>query len=161
LSEEMISNILFGTTIMGMQLKTLLSKFTDLKEFTYFVDLALYSFFGDWAKKLFGPVQYIPAEASEEKVDTYMLRMKACPFCYPTMIPPEKFGAARFGKTVVVTVEQMIQLSQDFLQHDFEVVARETRCFHHGDPFGEIRVWLYPRNKLELMQENSYLRKIK
>jgi len=165
LSEEMISNILFGTSVMGVQLKTLLSKFKELKDFTYFVDLSLYAFFGPSSKLIFGKVKYIPPSESEEKVDTYLLRLKSCPFCYPTMVPPEKLGAARYGKTIAVTVEQMLQLSQDFLQHNFQVVARETRCFHHGDPFGEIRVWLYPRDNPELMeqlmQQNEYLKKIK
>lgn len=161
LSEEMISNILFGTSVLGMQLKTLLSKFKDLKDFTFFVDLSLYSFFGPWAEKIFGKTKYLPAATSEEKVDTYILRLKSCPFCYPTMVPPEKFGMHRFGKTVALTVEQMIQLSQDFLQHNFQVVAREVRCFHQGDPYGEIRVWLYPRDKQNLMQVNDYLKKIK
>jgi hypothetical protein len=77
------------------------------------------------------------------------------------MIPPEKFGMHRFGKTVAVTIEQMVQLSQDFLEHNFQVVAREVRCFHQGDPYGEIRVWLYPRDKQNLMQFNEYLKKIK
>jgi hypothetical protein len=161
LSEEMISNILFGTSVLGIKLKTLLSKFSDFKEFTFFVDLSIYAFFGPSSKEIFGKVRYIPATESEEKVDTYLVRLKSCPFCYPTMVPPEKLGTARFGKTVAVTIEQMIQLSQDFLQHNFQVTARETRCFHHGDPFGEIRVWLYPRDKLDLMQQNAYLKKIK
>jgi len=161
LSEEMISSILFGTSVLGMQLKTLLSKFKDLKDFTYFVDLSLYSFFGPWAEKIFGKTKYIPAADSEEQVDSYILRLKSCPFCYPTMGPPEKFGMHRFGKTVALTVEQMIQLSQDFLQHDFQAIAREVRCFHQGDPYGEIRVWLYPRDKQNLIQLNDYLKKIK
>jgi hypothetical protein len=161
LSEEMISDILFGTSVLGIQLKTLLSKFKDLKDFTFFVDLSLYSFFGPWAKKIFGKTQYLSPTNSEERVDTYVLRLKSCPFCYPTMIPPEKFGMHRFGKTVAVTIEQMVQLSQDFLEHNFQVVAREVRCFHRGDPYGEIRVWLYPRDKQNLTQFNDYLKKIK
>lgn len=161
LSEEMISDILFGTSVLGIQLKTLLSKFKDLKDFTFFIDLSLYSFFGPWATKIFGKTQYLSATASEERVDTYVLRMKSCPFCYPTMIPPEKFGMHRFGKTVAVTIEQMVQLSQDFLEHNFQVVAREVRCFHQGDPYGEIRVWLYPRDKPDLTQFNDYLKRIK
>jgi len=160
-SEEMISNILFRTSIMGIQLKTLLSKFKDLKEFAYFINLAIYSLFGPSSKKLVGKTKYISATESEEKVDTYIIRIKSCPYCYPTMIPSEKLGRHRWGKGFVATIEILTQLAQDFLQHNFQVIAREVMCFHQGDPYGEFRVWLYPREQLELIEVNKYLKLIK
>ena len=70
-------------------------------------------------------------------------------------------GRHRFGKVLTLTIEQMLQLAQDFLENDFQVVARETKCFHQGDPYGEIQSWMYPRDKLELMDKNPYIKSIK
>ena len=161
LSEEIISDMLFETSVMGVQLKNLIKKFRAPKDFRFFEDMALYSVFGKWYKKIFANTIYIPPERSEQGVHTYIMRLKKCPFCYTTMIPPEKFGAHRFNKVLTLTVEQMLQLSQDFLENDYHIVAREVKCFHQGDPYGEVQAWMYPRDQLELMDKNPYLKQIK
>ena len=77
------------------------------------------------------------------------------------MIEPERLGAHKYGKLLTLTIEQMIQAIQDYAGNDYKVVARETKCFLNGDFKGEIYVWLYPRDQLELMETNEYLRIIK
>ncbi|MHA1278499.1 MAG: hypothetical protein ACTSQI_13595 [Candidatus Helarchaeota archaeon] len=161
MSEEVVSSMLFETSVMGMSLQNLIKKFRDLKDFPFFIDMTLFSVFGKWAKKIFSQVKYIPSAQAEQGVDTFVLIMKSCPFCYPTMVPPEKLGKHRFGKVLTLTIEQMTQLALDFLDHEYQVIAREVRCFHRGDTHGEIRIWLYPRDQLALIQENEYLQRIK
>jgi hypothetical protein len=161
MSEEVVSKMLFETSVMGVSLQSLIKKFRKLSDFPFFIDMALYSVFGKWSKKIFAQTKYVPAAQAEQKVDTYVIIMKSCPFCYPTMVPPEKLGKHRFGKVTTLTIEQMTSLALQYVNQDYEVVAREVRCFHRGDTHGEIRVWLYPRDKPHLMKENEYLANIK
>ncbi|MHA1650701.1 MAG: hypothetical protein ACTSYB_10950 [Candidatus Helarchaeota archaeon] len=161
LSEEIISELLFETSVLGVSFKKIISKFKDPKDFAYIIDMAMYSVWGGGFKKIFSKTKYLSAIESSEKVHTYVLMMKSCPFCFLTMVSPEKFGAYRFGKLLTLTIEQIVQLSQDFLGNNFQVVAREVKCFHQGDPCGEIRIWLYPRDNLQLMESNPYLHQIK
>jgi hypothetical protein len=160
-SEEIIYELMFGTAVMGVSFKKLANKFRNPDQYPYLLDFALYAIFGSWTKKIFEKTRYIPASKSEEKVDTYILHLKSCPFCYPTMIPSGKFGKHRFGKMIALTTEQMTQQIQDYLQNEVQVVTREVKCFHQGDPYGELRIWLYPRDQLQLMEQNEYLQKIK
>lgn len=162
LSEEMLSSILFETSVLGITFKNLISKFKDIKDFPYLLDLTLSSIWGKkWTKKIFNKTKFIPASRSDEKVDTYYIRLKSCPFCYPSSLPAEKLGRHRFGKFLTLTIETMTQIIQDFFGNDLHVVAREIHCFHRGDLYGEIRVWLYPRKNLQLMDSNRYIQEIK
>ncbi|MHA1265782.1 MAG: hypothetical protein ACTSRS_11170 [Candidatus Helarchaeota archaeon] len=162
LSEEILSSILFETKVLGIEWKNMIKKFIKPEDYALLLDYTLKSIWGKkWIKEMYIPTQYVTAAESDVGVDTYIIRMKSCPFCYPSTIPPERFGAHRFGKLLTLTIEQMSQLVQDFVGNDVEVVARETRCFHHGDPYGEIRVWFYPRSQPHLKNNNPYLTKIK
>ncbi len=161
-SEEILSALIFETSVWGVKLQNLITKFKSPKDFAYLQDLTLRSVFGKkWVNKIFEKAKYIPAAESEEKVDTYVIKMKSCPFCYPASIPPQKLGKHHFGKFLALTIQQMVQIIQDFFGNEYQVVTRETACFHSGDAYGEIRVWLYPSNKLALMQTNPYIQQIK
>ncbi|HUX98038.1 MAG TPA: hypothetical protein VMV49_00665 [Candidatus Deferrimicrobium sp.] len=160
-SEEIIYELMFGTAVMGVSFKKLANKFSNPDQYPFLLDFALYAIFGSWCKKIFEKTRYIPASKSEENVETYVVRLKSCPFCYPTMLPPEKFGKHRFGKMIALTIAQMSQQIQTYLGRDVTVLTREVKCFHQGDPYGEIRIWLYPRDQPKLMDQNEYLQKIK
>ena len=110
---------------------------------------------------MFKKTRFIPAFESPENVPTFVIEMKSCIFCSTSMVPPEKLGAHRHGRLLVLTVEQMFQLAQDYLENEYEIVGREVKCFHRGDPNGEIRIWLYPKDQLHLMESNEYLKFIK
>lgn len=97
---------------------------------------------------------------SYEKVDTIVIHLNNCPFCCNTLIPPEKFGVHKYGKLLCLTIEQMMQLIQDYAGNDYKIVGREINCFL-SDSKGELRFWFYPRDKLNLMEINTYLKQIK
>lgn len=161
-SEEIITGIIFETKVLGVEWKSLIERFKGVKEFAFLLDLTLATVWGKkWVKKIFEKTRYLSADECDEKVDTYIIRLKKCPFCYPTSLSPERLGAHRFGKFLTLTIQQMTQIIQNFLENDFEVIARETRCFHQGDPFGELRLWLYPRDQLSLKAANPYIQQIK
>ncbi|MFX1297155.1 MAG: hypothetical protein ACFFD2_20165 [Promethearchaeota archaeon] len=156
-----VSKLIYETSVLGIKINTILSKFKDLKDFKYIIDILLYSMYGSSTKRMFDKTVYISASESAEKVNTYFIIIKACPFCHIATVPAEKLGAHRYGKFIVFTIEQMVQIILDFFKRNFQVVGREVRCFHRGDEVGEIRLWLYPRDNLTLMEENKYLQKIK
>jgi len=155
MSQEVVSKLLLEVKVLGVPFKSYITK--NIEDIPYIVETALYAVFGSWSKKVFKKPILIPAAESEEKVDTIVLEMTQCPFCCNTIIPPEKFGLHKYGKFIVLTIESMTQTMQDYAGNDFQVVGREIKCFHNGDPNGEIRLWLYPRDKPELMDANKYL----
>ncbi len=163
MSEEVIATLLLETSVMGIPLKKLITK--DTKDLPWIIVIALYAVFGKGSEAIFKKPTLIPKEKSAEQVDTLVIELKKCPFCYSTMFPPDRFGAHRYGKLLTLTIEQMIQVIEDYMKNDFQVVARETKCFHKGDvlsnAMAEIRVWLYPKQQLDLMESNIYLKQIK
>ena len=159
MSAEVVSKLLFSVKVLGVEFKTLITK--DVNDLPYIVETTLFAVFGSWSKKVFKKPVLIPAYMSDQRVDTIVIEMTQCPFCCNTMIPPEKLGAHKYGKLLVLTIEQMVQTMEDYAGNDFQVVGREIKCFHRGDPYGEIRIWYYPRDKLELMESNEFLRDIK
>jgi hypothetical protein len=156
--EEVVSKLL-GESVLGVSFKSLLTKNpTDL---TYIVETVLYAVFGSWSEKVFRKPIYLSAEKSDQKVDTIILELTQCPFCCNTIIDPATLTPHKYGKLLVLTIEQMLQATQDYVGTDRTVVAREVRCFLNGDSNGEIRLWLYPKDKLDLMKANNYLTQIK
>ncbi|NVM53361.1 MAG: hypothetical protein HWN66_06620 [Candidatus Helarchaeota archaeon] len=157
--EEVVSKLLLEVKVLGVPFKSFITK--KLEDLPFIVETALYAVNGSWTTKIYKKPVLIPASESEQQVDTLILELTQCPYCCNTMIPPEKLGAHKYGKLHVLTIEQMIQVVEDYTGNDFKVIGRETKCFLNGDSNGEIRIWLYPRDKLDLMESNEYLRQIK
>ncbi len=160
MSIEVISKLLLDVKVAGVPYKSLITK--SLEDLPYLMETSLYAIFGNWATKVFEkqPV-LIPASESAEKVPTIVLLIKECPFCSYTTISPEKLGAHKYGKFLCLTTEQMLQATEDYIGNEYTVVGRETKCFLNGDDRGEMRFWFYPNDKLDLMEKNEYLKKIK
>ncbi|MHA1130630.1 MAG: hypothetical protein ACTSQI_06575 [Candidatus Helarchaeota archaeon] len=159
MSAEVVSKLLLEVKVMGVPFKSYITK--NLEDLPYIIETALYAVYGSWSKKMFEKPVYIPASKSEYGVDTIVLKYNQCPYCCNTMIPAEKFGKHHYGKLQVLTIEQMTQVMQDFAGNDFEVIGRETKCFHRGDDYGEIQLWLYPRSNPQLREKNELLKLIK
>lgn len=159
MSEEVVSKLLLEVKVLGVPFKSLISP--NLQDLPFVIETALYAVYGSWSKKIFKKPVYVPPEFSPEDVPTVILEYTSCPFCCNTIIPPEKLGAHRYGKLQVITIENMIQAMQDYVGNENQVVGREIKCFLNGDDNGEIRFWLYPKDNLELMESNDYLKTIK
>ncbi len=159
MSAEIVSKLLLEVKVMGVPFKSLITP--NLEDVPYIIETALYAVFGSWSKIVFDKPIYILAEESPEQVPTYVLNVNECPFCCNTTIPAKNFGAHRYGKLLVLTVEQMNQAMMDYIGNEYQVVARETMCFHNGDPHGEIRVWLYAPDQMHLMDLNNFIKSIK
>jgi hypothetical protein len=159
MSAEVISKLLFEVKVLGVPFKSFITK--NLNDLPYIIETALFAIFGSWSTKVFKKPVLIPASESKQQVDTIIIEIMECPFCCNTMIPPEKLGAHKYGKLLCLTIEQMIQSVEDYAGNDFNVVARELKCFHTGDSHGELRLWLYPRDQPALLDSNDYLRLIK
>jgi hypothetical protein len=159
MSQEVVSKLLLEVKVLGVPFKSYITK--KVEDVPYITEMSLYAVYGSWSKKIFKKPVLIPAAESPEGVDTIVLEVLECPYCCNTMLTADKLGAHKYGKLQVLTIEQMTQVMEDYAGNDFEVVGRETKCFLNGDPNGEIRIWLYPRDKPELMEKNEYLRTIK
>ena len=159
MSEEVISKLILDVKVAGVPFKSFITK--NLEDLPYIIETALFAIFGKWAKKVFLKPALIPASESPEKVTTIVLLMNECPFCSYTTISPEKLGAHKYGKFLCITVEQMLQAVQDYIENKYTVVGRETKCFLSGDSQGEMRFWLYPNDNLNLMDQNRYIKEIK
>ncbi|MFX0209146.1 MAG: hypothetical protein ACFFDT_24395, partial [Candidatus Hodarchaeota archaeon] len=158
-SLEILSKLLLEIKVLGVSFQTLITK--DINDLPYLLETMLYAVFGSWAPKVYKKPILIHASDSPLNVDTIVLKLDNCPFCCNTMIPPEKFGSHRYGKLMCLTIEQVIQLIQDYSGNDCKVVGREIECYLAGASKAELRFWLYPKDKLELMEKNEYLKKIK
>ena len=159
MSAEVITKFLFEVKVLGVSFKTLITK--DINDLPYLVETTLFAVFGNWSKKVFKKPVLIPASQSEQHVDTIIIELTQCPFCAYTTIEPEQLGGHKYGKLLTLTIEQMVQAVEDYAGNDYQVVARETKCFLNGDLKGEIYLWLYPRDNLELMETNEYIQTIK
>jgi len=159
MTEEVTTKLLLEVKVMGVAFKSLLSP--NLSDIPYIIQTSLYAVYGGWSKKMYKKPVVVPAEFSSENVPTVIVQFTSCPFCCNTVIPAEKFGKHRYGRLHVLTIEQITQAVEDYVGNDYHVVGREVKCFHNGDDIGEIRLWLYPRDQLDLMESNEYLKKIK
>ncbi len=159
MSEEVIAKLLLEVKVAGVEFKSLIT--TNIDDWPYLTETVLYAVFGSWAQKVFKKPILIYDTESFEHVHTIILKLNECPFCCNTMIPPKKLGAHKYGKLLCLTIEQMMQCIQDYAGLNFKVVGRETRCYHAGDSEGEMRIWFYPNDDLELMEKNDHLKKIK
>jgi len=159
MSAEVVSKLLFEIKVLGVPFKSLITK--DINDLPYIVETTLYAVFGSWSKKVFKKPVLIPASESDQQVNTIYIELTQCPFCCNTIIEPEELGAHKYGKLLTLTIEQMVQAVEDYAGNDYKVVARELKCFLNDDFKGEIYLWLYPRDNLELMETNEYIRAIK
>lgn len=159
MTEELISKLLTEVKILGVPFSSFLTQ--NVNDLPYIVETVLYAIFGSWAPNVYEKPFLIPAAKSDQHVDEIVIRYTKCPFCCNTTIPPEKLGKQRYGKFTCLTFEQCIQLTQDYTSKACTVVGRETRCFLQGDTIGEMRFWIYPNDKLNLMEFNEFLKKIK
>lgn len=159
MTEELISKLLTEVKVLGVPFSDFLTQ--NVNDLPYIVETVLYAIFGSWSKNVYEKPILIPAAQSEQHVDEIVIRYNKCSFCCNTMIPPEKLGKQRYGKFTCLTFEQCIQLAQDYAKREVKVIGRETKCFHQGDQTGEMCFWLYPKDNLQLMESNEFLKKLK
>jgi len=159
MTEELVSKLLTEVKVLGVPFSSFLSQ--NVNDLPFIIETVLFAIFGSWSKSVYKKPILIPAAESKSHVDEIIIQAKQCPFCCNTMILPEKLGMQRYGKFTCLTFEQCIQQVEDYTGNDCEVVGRETQCFLQGDPIGEFRFWLYPRNRLDLKESNEYLKKLK
>lgn len=159
MTEELISKLLTEVKVLGVPFSSFITQ--NINDLPYLIETVLFAIFGSWAKTVYKKPILIPAAESKYHVDEIILNFNMCPFCCNTMISPEKVGQQRYGNFTCLTFEQCIQQVEDYAGNDVEVVGRETQCFLQGDPVGEFRFWIYPRNRPDLKESNEYLEKIK
>ncbi len=159
MTEEITTKLLLEVKVMGVPFKSLVS--ANHSDIPYIIETSLHAVWGSFSKKMYKKAVLVPAEFSSEDVDTVILQFNSCPFCCNTVIAPENFGKHRYGRLHVLTIEGITQAVEDYVGNDVLVVGREVKCFHKGDDIGEIRLWLYPRDQLELMESNEFLKNIK
>ncbi|HUX99816.1 MAG TPA: hypothetical protein VMV49_09700 [Candidatus Deferrimicrobium sp.] len=159
MSEEVVSKLLTEVKVLGIPFKTFITQ--NAGDLPYIISTTLYAVFGAWSEKVFNKPVLIPASESAQRVDTIIITLNMCPFCCNTIIPKQALGTHNYGKLLTLTIEQMVQTMEDYAGNDYMVVARELKCFLNGDSHGELQVWLYPRNQLDLMEQNPYLKSIK
>ena len=158
MTEELVAKLLSEIKVMGVSASSFITQNVD--DLPYIIETVIYAIFGSWSK-IYSKPKLIPAAESASGVDEIIITFDKCPFCCNTMIKPEQLGAHHYGKFTVLTFEQCIQQVQDYAELDNTVVARETKCFLNGDPYGEFYFWIYPNDKLHLMEQNEVLKRIK
>ena len=159
MSMEVVTKLLTEVKVMGVAFKSFITK--NLKDLPYIMEMSIHAMFGSWGSKIFGKPILISAMFSDQDVDTIILKIIQCPFCNFTMLNPEQLGTHNYGKLLCLTIEQMLQAVEDFAGNEYKVIGREVKCCLNGDPTGEMRFWLYPPDKLHLMEANEYLKKVK
>ena len=159
MSQEVVSKLLTEVKVLGVPFKTFITQ--NSQDLPYIIETTLYAIFGSWSGKVFNKPVLIPASESAQGVDTIIITLNMCPFCCNTIIPKQALGKHNYGKLLTLTVEQMLQTMEEYAGNDYLVVGRELKCFLNGDSHGELDFWLYPRDQLDLMEKNSYLKSIK
>ncbi|MHA1379660.1 MAG: hypothetical protein ACTSRG_14910 [Candidatus Helarchaeota archaeon] len=141
-SEELITEMINEPIILGVSLKSIVSK--SIEDLAFFSALMFWAILGKDYKKM-----WTDPELIKDEDGTYRLVMtqKSCVICAEEReLKQEDFKGANFGDILSSIFKGIAQALQDYIGNDFDVTARETKCFMRGDAYGEITLWLKPRS---------------
>ena len=52
-----------------------------------------------------------------------------------------------FAEILGNAVAALLQITQDYVENDYQIVTKETKCFLRGDSYGEMVMYFHPKDK--------------
>ena len=129
------------------RIKILFSKnIEDMKEI---ITAAWYSFLGDNPDK----IEFFEA-GDGHQVPRIVWRFNKCWICSEILedescknLIPACEGEYGYGSCASGIFETALQQVQDYMENPYQVVVKETKCFHRGDNYQEFTAFFYPKTE--------------
>ena len=139
-SKNLIAEMITKPIMLGIPLSSILSK--DIEDTVFTSTLMFWALLGKDYKEMWGePTLFLDDDGSA----IMKMEMYKCIFCAGETLESEKFGGFNTGEIFAAIIRSIVQAIQDYVGNDYEVTAKETKCFMRGDEKGEITVWIKPR----------------
>ncbi|NHI94001.1 MAG: hypothetical protein EAX96_16045 [Candidatus Lokiarchaeota archaeon] len=143
---EIVSDLIENPIMFGISLKFLLSK--HLPDVGLQIWWTLLSILGNDAKKIFGKPKFIPATEAEDGITKIVIALKQCMMCSTKLnIAPEDLGDQDYFHVITSIAEAAVQHMQDYVENDYKIKCKETKCFLRGDDQGELTLFFYPKDE--------------
>ncbi len=140
-SENLITEMISTPIMLGVSMKSVISK--SVEDLAFFSALMFWAILGKDYKEMWTDPELIPEENGAFRL---IMTQKSCLICAEeSELQQEDFKSANFGDILSSIFKGIVQALQDYVGNNFEVTAKETKCFMRGDPYGEITLWLRPR----------------
>lgn len=140
-SKDLISEMVDEPILLGMSMNSVLSKSVDDIAFTS--ALIFWSILGKDYKEMWSDPELV---LEDDGSAVMKLRQKRCLFCAEeSNITREMLGETMPGEILASMFKGILQVLQDYVGNEYDVTAKETKCFMRGDPYGEVTVWLKPK----------------
>ncbi len=147
-SKNIISEMIDTPILLGVSMSSVMSK--SIEDIIFISTLIFWAIFGKDYKEM-----WTEPELSMEDDGTVRLTLqqKFCLFCAEeSKLTHEHFGIFTPGEVLAAIFKGILQALQDYVGNEYNVIARETKCFVRGDPHGEITILLKPREQ-DLQEE--------
>lgn len=134
---------------MQERIKILYSK--SLKDLEFLAQTALYVILGPkWGTFLNEPT-FIPAEETKDGIAQMRIRIPVCALCSGirpgTDFDTTKLKKHMYGELLAAALASLLQSVQDYVENDYSLEIKETKCLLLGASEGEAIVYFYPKKK--------------
>ena len=96
-------------------------------------------------------IQYVPKDSEGNEYDMAIITFDECLFCAgletekELKINKETMGQQTYGSVVSGVFEAAIQTIMDYVENDYVVKVKETKCIMKGDIQPEFTMWFIPK----------------
>ncbi|MHA1299383.1 MAG: hypothetical protein ACTSO9_08115 [Candidatus Helarchaeota archaeon] len=140
-SKNLISEMLNKPLLAGISMDGIISR--DMDDLPFLASAVFWSIMGKDSKKIFADPKFIKEPDGSYKM---IIKQNMCILCAEEKeLKAEDLGSQNFGDIFALLFRGVIQAFVDYVGNEYDVTARETKCFMRGDPHGEITVTLTPR----------------
>ncbi len=136
---------------MQDRMKILFSR--SLKDLEFVSEIALYVILGPEWKTLFDRPIFIPAEGTEENIAQLRIKYPVCALC--TGLQPgidldlSKWKKHSYGELLATALGSLLQMVQDYVENDYNIEVKETKCLLKGDSYGYAIMYFHPKTETE------------
>ncbi|MHA1793958.1 MAG: hypothetical protein ACTSVI_15055 [Promethearchaeota archaeon] len=140
-SQNFISEMIDEPILLGVTMSSVMSK--SVEDVVFFATLMFWSMLGKDYKEIWAEPTM---KTEEDGTVVIVMQQKKCLFCAEeSKLTREQLGDFTTGEILASMFKGILQAVQNYVGNDYEVTARETKCFMRGDNMGEITVWFTPR----------------
>ncbi len=139
-SKNFIAEMIDDPIALGVSMSSVMSK--AIEDIAFMTTLIFWAIMGKDYKEVWSEPEL---EILDDGIIIFRMQQKQCLFCAGETLLPSKFGECHTGEVFAAIVKGIMQALQDYVGNNYEVRARETKCFMRGDPYGEITLWLNPK----------------
>lgn len=140
-ARNLITEMILDPIAFGMSLNAVMSK--DPEDLLYISSILFWSILGKNYKDLWEDFEIIKEDNGVIKM---VMRQKVCLLCAEEReLTQENFGSLSMGEIFASLLGGIIRALEEYVGNDYEITARETKCLMRGDRYGEVTLWLQPR----------------